>query len=130
MTRRRALLSALALVLAGGGEAVAQTRRERLRERRRERRQRRRERQERRQDWAAAREAVRRGEIEPLRVLMAYFEEETGFEVIDVQYRQVAGRHFYGFKVVTEAGRLKWYAINAATREIMTAREARARYGG
>ena len=75
------------------------------------------------------REAVRRGEIEPLRTLMAYFERETGAEIIDVRYRFRAGKHFYGFKVRTPRGRLRWAVINAATREIMTLQEARRRYG-
>ncbi len=129
---RRAILLGLLAVCIVGGDAAAQTRRERLRERRRQRRERRQQRQggrQRDQDWAAAREAVRRGEIEPLRVLMRYFQRETGFEIVQVRYRQAAGQHFYGFKVVTEEGRLEWFAINAATREILTREQIRSRYG-
>ena len=127
LTRRAALVGLVASVFVAG-DARAQSRRERRRQRR-ERARQRRQRQRQRQDWDAAREAVRRGEIEPLRVLMGYFETKTGFEVIDVRYRQAAGQHFYGFKVVTGSGRLEWYAINAATREILTRDEVRRRYG-
>lgn len=82
----------------------------------------------RRRRWREVREAVRRGEIEPLRRLMRHFEAETGYEIIDIRYRRAGGDHLYGFKVFADGGRLRWYVINAATREIMTLEDARSRY--
>lgn len=129
---RRVLLLGLAALLLAPTEGLAQTGARRRRLRRRElRRQNRKGRQQRlnRQDADRVREAVRRGEILPLRTLMSYFEEQTGARIIDVQYRFRSGLHFYGFKVRTPAGRLRWAVINAASREIMTRAEAVRRYG-
>lgn len=118
---RRALLAGLAGLLLIPATADAQQRRNRRI---------RRNRRQRRQDTDSVRDAVRRGEIAPLRTLMRYFERQTGAEIIDVQYRNMGGRHLYGFKVRGGGGRLRWMVIDAATREIMTLRAARRRYGG
>lgn len=128
---RRVVLLGLAGLLLAPGQAAAQAGVRRRRLRRRRRRQQRRDRGQRlnRQDSEAVREAVRRGEILPLRALMSFFEDRTGAEIIDVEYRHRGGQHLYGFKVRTPAGRLRWAVINAATREIMTRAEARRRYG-
>ena len=128
---RRVVLLGLAGLLLASGQASAQTGVRRRQVQRQRRRQQRRDRRQRlnRQDNEAVREAVRRGEILPLRSLMSYFEEQTGAEIIDVEYRYLRGQHLYGFKVRTPAGRLRWAVINAATREVMTRAEARRRYG-
>ena len=130
-TRRRLALALLGATLVPGavfGQTAAQRRRQLRRQQRQERRQNRRQGRQ-SLDSDAVRDAVRRGEIEPLRTLMQYFQQRTGAEIIDVQYRQLGGRHFYGFKVRTPRGRLRWAVIDAATREIMTPQEARRRYG-
>jgi uncharacterized membrane protein YkoI len=126
------MLLGLAGLLLCPAAAAAQTgarRRQLRRERRQLRRENRRERRQERGDSDAVRDAVRRGEIHPLRELMTYFEQRTGARILDVEYRNRGGQHLYGFKVSTPAGRLRWEVINAATREIMTLDEARARYG-
>lgn len=115
---RRVLLAGLAGLSLIPATSEAQQRRNR------------RNRRQRREDADSVRDAVRRGEIAPLRTLMRYFERQTGAEIIDVQYRNMGGRHLYGFKVRGRAGRLRWMVIDAATREIMTLRAARRRYGG
>lgn len=127
-TRRTVLLGLAGLLLVPDDALAQRRRRRRRRQRQRQRQNRRRERRN-RGDGDAVRDAVRRGEILPLRTLMRYFEDRTGAEIIDVQYRYRGGEHLYGFKVRTPAGRLRWAVINAATREIMTRAEARSRYG-
>ena len=124
MTRRAALLGLAAL-----GVAPVHAHAQLDRTERQKRRLLRRQARQQQIDTEAIREAVKRGEIEPLRDLMQYFENQTGVEIIDVRHRFIAGQHFYGFKVRTPRGRLRWAVINAATREIMTMREARRRYG-
>ncbi len=83
----------------------------------------------RRQRWREMREAVRRGEIRPLREIIRHFKRETGKEIIDIRYRRAGRHHLYGFKTLTDDGRLQWYVVNAATKEIMTPQEAKRRYG-
>ncbi|GMG80843.1 hypothetical protein LNKW23_00550 [Paralimibaculum aggregatum] len=128
MLSRRALagcLLAVAGALLGAGSARAQGRRQRQG---RQGRQGRRSPQMRRADRQALREAVRRGEVRPLRELMAEFEARTGFEIIDIRLRRHGGDFLYGFKVITEGGLIDTLVMNAATGEIMTLRDARTRY--
>jgi len=83
----------------------------------------------RRQRWREMREAVRRGEIRPLREIVRHFKREIGHDIIDIRYRRAGRHHLYGFKTLTDSGRLQWYVVNAATKEILTLEEARRRYG-
>ena len=82
-----------------------------------------------RADRRAYRQAVRRGEAQPLRLIIRNFRDRIRGQIVDIRHRRRGDLHFFAFKVLAPDGRLDWYVVNAATEEIMTLEEARARYG-
>ena len=102
---RRAILFALALVIAGGGPAYPD------------------EGEDSRHDHERARRARKEGRALPLAEILDRVRGQLGGEVVGIDFEEEDGRYLYEFKVVTPGGRLREVHVDAVTAEILKSEE-------
>jgi len=111
-----------AAMLAGASVEPVEAQRVRRR-RRRMRRIRRRaiRRLERRGDGLPdrARDAIRRGEIRPLRDVIAMVKRRSNAEILDVDLHQNGGAWVYGLRVMTQNGRVRDVFVDGQSLEVL-----------
>ncbi|MCH9765760.1 MAG: hypothetical protein K0U34_07195 [Alphaproteobacteria bacterium] len=117
--RRAFLISGLAVLFAGGKSepALAQLRRRRMRRIRRRALRRFRRRGGGLPD--RARGAIRRGEIRPLRDVVARIRQRTGAEILDVDLHQRPQGWVYAVRVLTPNGRVRDVFVDGRSLDVL-----------
>lgn len=120
ISRRKLVFAGLALALFGTMDpAYAQRRRRRRRLRRLRRRAIRRFRHRHGGIPSEARDAVRRGDIRPLRDVLAAVSRRSDAEVLDVDLHEAPRGWVYALRVLTPAGRVRDVFLDARTLEVL-----------
>ena len=74
-------------------------------------------------DYQRAREALERGEVQPLTTILAIVEAQIDARVIEVEFEQEAGQYVYEFELITADGRLLEARADAVTGRILSVEE-------
>lgn len=122
LCRRSVLMTGLAALLVGGVVDPAEAQRGRRRMRRMRRMRRRAIRRlHRRGDGLPdrARGAIRRGEIRPLRDVIARVRQRSNAEILDVDLHQNGGAWVYGLRVLTPNGRVRDVFVDGRSLEVL-----------
>lgn len=74
------------------------------------------------------RELVLRGEVRPLREVVAALHAQVEGEILNVDFHEFGDGYYYQFRMLTAAGKIEEFFVDAKTTEILTLAEARARF--
>lgn len=74
------------------------------------------------------RELVLRGEVRPLREVVAALMAQVEGEILNVDFHEFGDRYYYQFRMLTAVGKIEEFFVDAQTTEILTLAEARRRF--
>jgi hypothetical protein len=74
------------------------------------------------------RELVLRGEVRPLREVVAALMAQVEGEILNVDFHEFGDGYYYQFRMLTVAGKIEEFFVHAQTTEILTLAEARKRF--